>query len=128
MTSGLVGGADSLHHTISGRSLEGFFDASGDLNFIWVSGNSEVIQFDEDGQSLNHVQSSRLRIDFDGGTVQEIVMLGSPNGMWTSAEGAPNLALPQCPHDAAWPPWPYPETPQLQTRFPRLQIRRSPHP
>ena len=128
MTSGLDGGADSLHHTISGRSLEGFFDASGDLDFIWVSGNSEVIQFDEDGQSLNHVQSSRLRIDFDGGTVEDIVMLGSPNGVWTSVQGAPNLALPQCPHEAAWPPRPYPDIPQLQIRFPRSQIRRSLHP
>ena len=121
MTSALEEGPDSLHHTISGRSLDGFFGDEGALDQIRVAGNSEVLQFDDDGMRLNHLQSSRLNVDFADGEVQDILLLGQPSGVWTSTNQADQTALPGCPHLPPPADLAHPVRPQLQSRHKRLQ-------
>ena len=122
MTSALSGSLDSLHHTISGRSLDGFFTADGDLDRIFVAGNSEVIQFDDEGVNLNHLVSSKLRIRFASGEVTDILMLGQPNGVYVSATAADQTSLPACPHFPQPDPINFPLRPQLQSRHQHPQI------
>ena len=121
MTSALESGPDSLHHTISGRALDGFFTENGELTHIYVAGNSEVIQFDEAGVNVNHLVSSKLKIRFADGEVSNILMLGQPNGVYESTASADQTALPICPHSAQPAPINFPLRPQLQSRHPRPQ-------
>jgi hypothetical protein len=95
--SGLMFDIDSTcMQQISGRNLEAFF-AEGELNFVEVKGNAETVYFDSEKpdpcEAYNKSVSSSMRIDFEAGEIQDIVLLQKPEGVWSSAEGeVPQLA------------------------------------
>ena len=95
------------------REIKGDF-TDGELKKLLVNGNAESVYFNEDADDpcseFNQSQSSRLRIDFEENAVQQIVLLGGPEGTWMSNESrAPDF------EDANWveaPKVPAPMTPR----------------
>jgi len=98
---------------IVGREIKGGF-TDGELKKLLVNGNAESVYFNEDADDpcseFNQSQSSRLRIDFEDNAVQQIVLLGGPEGTWMSnGSRAPDF------EDANWveaPKVPAPMTPR----------------
>jgi hypothetical protein len=117
LTSALEEGPDSLNHAIAGRELDAKIEA-GELQSVWVRGNSEVIQFDETGAHVNHVVAGRLRIDFLNTQVDQIHLYSRPEGTWAGTSVSPSTGLPQCPHAAVPTPLSPPQRPHLQSRHP----------
>lgn len=94
--SGLVFDLDTAcMQQISGRNLDAFF-TEGTLHHVEVNGNAESIYFDSQNsdpcEAFNRSVSSSMRIDFEAGEIQDIVLLQNPEGVWSSSVGeAPQL-------------------------------------
>lgn len=105
--------ATGCFQQIVGREIKGDF-TDGELKKLLVNGNAESVYFNEDADDpcseFNQSQSSRLRIDFEDNAVQQIVLLGGPEGTWMSnGSRAPDF------EDANWvesPKVPAPMTPR----------------
>jgi hypothetical protein len=79
---------DSCYQQIAGRDFVGQF-GDGQLRNLLVSGNAELVYFDEDEteetcEEFNRAACSRLRIVLDEGQVSTITLLDSPTGAWTA--------------------------------------------
>ncbi|MGY8940606.1 MAG: OstA-like protein [Flavobacteriales bacterium] len=79
---------DSCYQQIAGRDFVGQF-GDGQLRNLLVSGNAELVYFDENEteqtcEEFNRAACSRLRIALDEGQVSTITLLDAPTGAWTA--------------------------------------------
>ncbi len=75
---------DSAFHQVAGRHITGYF-AARTLHTLLAEGNGEVIYVVASEGPEDHLLSratcSRLRIDFDAGVLQQVVLLDGPSGV-----------------------------------------------
>ena len=79
----------ACYQQIAGREITGRF-ASNTLNAVWVNGNAQSVYFDSEADApcgeFNQSLCSKMRMDFDDGAVQRIVLLDRPEGQWKSGD------------------------------------------
>lgn len=80
---------------VVGREMIGRF-VDGAIFALWVKGNAESIYFDETSDTpcseFNQSLCSKMRMDFEEGAIQRIVLLDKPEGHWKSGmEDSPLL-------------------------------------
>ena len=79
----------ACYQQIAGREITGRF-ASNALKAVWVNGNAQSVYFDSEADApcgeFNQSLCSKMRMDFDDGAVQRIVLLDRPEGQWKSGD------------------------------------------
>ena len=79
----------ACYQQIAGREITGRF-VSNTLNAVWVNGNAQSVYFDSEADApcgeFNQSLCSKMRMDFDDGAVQSIVLLDRPEGQWKSGD------------------------------------------
>ena len=79
----------ACYQQIAGREITGRF-VSNTLNAVWVNGNAQSVYFDSEADApcgeFNQSLCSKMRMDFDDGAVQRIVLLDRPEGQWKSGD------------------------------------------
>lgn len=72
---------------VAGREMFGQF-VNGAIAALWVNGNAESIYFDDASDTpcgeYNQSRCSKMRMDFEEGAIQRIVLLDQPQGHWQS--------------------------------------------
>ncbi|MGB2014546.1 MAG: hypothetical protein ACPHSF_03690, partial [Flavobacteriales bacterium] len=79
----------ACYQQIAGREITGRF-VSNALEAVWVNGNAQSVYFDSEADvpcaEFNQSLCSKMRMDFDDGAVQRIVLLDRPEGEWKSGD------------------------------------------